>query len=360
VFSKDSEEVLRGGDAAAFLREVVLEEGEEGVVANARSEFVKEVRAAKVNRVGVGLKSAAIVDGDVYVGGLVVIIHAVCPPPIEQRGVGGFVVDVFAVGGKGFVKPREEGLVVGYLFEPPLMGGFVRGDEGEVVFVRAVVEVVEVAREEVEGGVFHAVVEVALYRAEGRMGVRAVCFAVNAERLKGCFENGARGSLVGEKIIRGDGDAVFGFGEDAEFGAEGENEGASAFEVVVSAFGCRRAARCDNGRGGFVCEAEGEVVVGGFVDEVFAVIPRGMENPFAVLAGDDEGIPVCQVDLAGGVPEDARAREGGVYGVNFWEGEVIAKFEGERVVRFEGRGEKEVESMPVEGVGSYLRAVDLN
>ena len=98
VCGEDAEEIIGCDNLAATLCKVILKEGEEGFVPDARAEFVEEVRPLEICRIGVGTKPLSIIDGDVHKALRVVKINSVRPPPVNEVGVDVFVIDAFRVG----------------------------------------------------------------------------------------------------------------------------------------------------------------------------------------------------------------------------------------------------------------------
>ncbi len=183
-----------------------MQKGEESLVADARAQVFEEVRANEISSVGVGLEAAARVDGDVHLGGGVVVVHAVGPPGGHQFGVVGLVIQALAVGAQGFVQPGVFGLVAGDALEPPLVGGLVRGDEDQVVHRLPVVQVVKIARQEVEGRVLHAVVEIAHHGGQRLVRIRPKALAIQLNGLRADVQYGFARVFIEGKIVTGNGD----------------------------------------------------------------------------------------------------------------------------------------------------------
>ena len=97
------------------------------------------------------------------------------------------------------------GLVAGDALEPPLMGGLVRGDENQVVHGLPVVQVVEIARQEVEGRVLHAVVEIAHHGGQRLVRIGPKALAVKLHGLRADIQHGLAGTFVEGEIIAGNG-----------------------------------------------------------------------------------------------------------------------------------------------------------
>ena len=77
MFAEDAEEVVGGYDLAATLREIILKEGKESFVADARAEFFEEVCALKICRIGVGTETLPIVNWNIYKALRVVKVNSV-------------------------------------------------------------------------------------------------------------------------------------------------------------------------------------------------------------------------------------------------------------------------------------------
>ena len=98
-----------------------MNEGKEGLVTNACTQFFEEVRALKICRVGVGTEPLPIINWNIYKALRIIEVNSICPPPTYKIGMKIFVIDKFRICCKAFIQPGLLGLVVCDLFKPPLM-----------------------------------------------------------------------------------------------------------------------------------------------------------------------------------------------------------------------------------------------
>ena len=59
VESQNAEEICGSCDLAVFLCQIVFQERKESIIANTRAQDIKEMRAAKIDRVGICAEPAA-------------------------------------------------------------------------------------------------------------------------------------------------------------------------------------------------------------------------------------------------------------------------------------------------------------
>ena len=66
VKSQNAEEIRGGCDLAILLCQIVFQEREESVIANTRAQGIKKMRAAKIDRVGIGAEPAAVIYWNIH------------------------------------------------------------------------------------------------------------------------------------------------------------------------------------------------------------------------------------------------------------------------------------------------------
>ena len=77
VKSQNAEEIRGGCDLAILLCQIVFQEREESVIANTRAQGIKKMRAAKIDRVGICAKSAAIINWNIHPAFWLIKINAI-------------------------------------------------------------------------------------------------------------------------------------------------------------------------------------------------------------------------------------------------------------------------------------------
>ena len=89
---------------------------------------MQEVRAIKIYRSYIRVKSASVIDVRIDPAGWVLGINPEIPPPVDIIGVIVLVKYMLTVGRHGFVQPGLESLVVSDSAIPPLVGRLVHGN----------------------------------------------------------------------------------------------------------------------------------------------------------------------------------------------------------------------------------------
>jgi len=133
MHAEDAEEVVGIDDLAAPLRQIILNKGKEGFIADAAAQVIKKMSAAQIYCFPVWLKSLTLINGKIHKTLRVKEVDPIGPPISDKIGINTLVIYMFGVSRQAFVQPRLLSLVITHLLKPPLMGGLVRTDEGQVI-----------------------------------------------------------------------------------------------------------------------------------------------------------------------------------------------------------------------------------
>src|SRR3990172_9682668 len=161
------------------------------------------MRAAEVNCVGIWAKPLAIINGNIHKTLWIEEVNAIRPPPRDQIRVIRFVIQALTVCGESLIYPGLDRLIVGNLFEPPLMSSLMRGDEGKVVLRGRIILIVKIAAEVEEGGKLHAIVEVAHHNRQCLVRIRSEALGIQLQGFRTSLQSGlSRTFIEVERVTR--------------------------------------------------------------------------------------------------------------------------------------------------------------
>ncbi len=126
--------------------------------------------------------------------------------------------------------------------------------------------------------------------------------------------------------------------------------------VVVNLF--RESARRNRWRRSRVCKVEIYFIISRVINEVLAIDPWLMQDPFAVDVWDHKWIPVGEVHLPCGVSENTRAGDAGILLFGKRQVENIFNIDLHNGVGLQGGGQCNLEPLPVERKGRDRRTVN--
>ena len=300
--ARECEKSRRGGVTVGIARGVGLDELREVAIAHQLAHLIEEERASEIDRIGVEAEGAVVVDTAVHIAGGFEIVDAELPPPTDIGRIVVLVKDALAVGRQGFIQPRLVGMVTAHEAEPPLMRDLMHTDGRQVAAGGAVVLAVEISGKKDQSIVFHAVVHVRLHDGESLMRVRRELGGIGGDRFAGIDEHVIARGFVPVEIIRADIDiAQRGFC-DHEFVAGRYRQRPRAVHAVARplavGFG-----RCAHSEGHAGVGLDVQLDIRCVVDQMLAPRHRIVQSPPAAV-GDDERIPVHEVDLVEVVAED--------------------------------------------------------
>src|SRR5215216_1386959 len=235
---KDTEKICAGSSFTLELCVKVLEKGEEHFIADFLAQSLEEAGAGQIHLIPVGTLTTTIVNGCIHITCLLEFKITVTPPPVDELRVLGLIIDMLTVGGECLIEPRLERLVICHAVEPPLMGGLVCGNEDKIIFRRAIIQVEIVAADEIQTGVLHAIVEIALHGSHCFMAVRSEEFRKGLQGIRRGLEHRLAGRIIDPKVITIDGNIADGSRGDLEEVADGQGKCAPRLQHKT-VIGCR-------------------------------------------------------------------------------------------------------------------------